>query len=79
MTAHIKECDADKSIKAVRCTIFPFWGNWENQLWGSNREVIETLKKKWDPHNRFNCWHCIGYLESSVSQNLTESQQRDDL
>ena len=41
--------------------------DWENQLWGSNREVIETLKKKWDPHNRFNCWHCIGYLESELS------------
>ena len=39
--------------------------DWENQFWGSNRERLETLKKKWDPNNRFNCWHCVGYLSNA--------------
>lgn len=39
--------------------------DWENQFWGSNRARLESLKKKWDPDNRFNCWHCVGYLQGS--------------
>eukprot|EP00463_Aulacantha_scolymantha_P002443 TRINITY_DN316_c0_g1_i2.p1 TRINITY_DN316_c0_g1~~TRINITY_DN316_c0_g1_i2.p1 ORF type:complete len:176 (-),score=18.17 TRINITY_DN316_c0_g1_i2:341-868(-) len=38
--------------------------DWENQFWGSNRARLETLKKKWDPDNRFNCWHCVGYIHN---------------
>ena len=39
--------------------------DWENQFWGSNLARLESLKKKWDPDNRFNCWHCVGYLQGS--------------
>lgn len=41
--------------------------DWENQFWGSNRARLETLKKKWDPDNRFNCWHCVGYIHNPNS------------
>lgn len=47
--------------------------DWENQFWGSNRERLETLKKKWDPENRFNCWHCVGYLAKSDSGSVSFS------
>ena len=39
--------------------------DWENQFWGSNRGRLEEMKKKWDPENRFNCWHCVGYISNN--------------
>ena len=42
--------------------------DWENQFWGTNRPRLERLKKKWDPENRFNCWHCVGYLSTTFDE-----------
>lgn len=39
--------------------------DWVNQFWGSNRDRLELLKKKYDPDNRFNCWHCVGYISAA--------------
>ena len=25
---------------------------------------MEELKKEFDPDSRFNCWHCVGFLEA---------------
>jgi hypothetical protein len=49
--------------------------DWENQLWGRNREQLKTLKKKWDPDNRFNCWHCVGYLADSKSTHSSKNAE----
>ena len=35
--------------------------DWRNQFWGANHARLESLKKIYDPKNRLNCWHCIGY------------------
>ena len=35
--------------------------DWRNAFWGSNLKRLQCLKKQYDPENRFNCWHCIGY------------------
>lgn len=35
--------------------------DWRKSFWGSNLKRLQKLKKKYDPDNRFNCWHCIGY------------------
>ena len=35
--------------------------NWQVAFWGSNLDKLKLLKRKYDPGNRFNCWHCIGY------------------
>jgi FAD/FMN-containing dehydrogenase len=35
--------------------------DWRNALWGSNFDRLADLKKKYDPENRLNCWHCVGY------------------
>jgi len=42
--------------------------DWKYQFWGSNLERLQTLKNKWDPENRFNCWHCIGYLSKELDK-----------
>ena len=35
--------------------------DWRNAFWGSNLNRLQCLKKQYDPENRFNCWHCVGY------------------
>ena len=35
--------------------------DWENAFWGSNLDRLKAAKVKYDPRNRFNCWHCIGW------------------
>jgi len=35
--------------------------NWETAFWGKHLPRLKQLKKTYDPDNRFNCWHCIGY------------------
>ena len=35
--------------------------DWRNAFWGSNLKRLQSLKKQYDPENRFNCWHCISY------------------
>jgi len=35
--------------------------DWRNAFWGKNRQLLEELKVEFDPDNRFNCWHCVGY------------------
>ena len=44
--------------------------DWENQFWGSNKDRLECLKKKYDPENRFNCWHCVGYINNAIGASL---------
>ena len=41
--------------------------DWRNAFWGSNLKRLQSLKKQYDPENRFNCWHCIGYQEKEQS------------
>lgn len=39
--------------------------DWKEAGWGmENYNVLLELKKKWDPHNRFWCRHCVGSDES---------------
>jgi len=38
--------------------------DWKNQFWGTNLAKLQGLKKEYDPDNRFNCWHCVGYLSA---------------
>ena len=35
--------------------------NWREAFWGSNLQQLQSLKTKYDPNNRLNCWHCVGY------------------
>lgn len=35
--------------------------DWESAMWGSNTPRLNAVKKKYDPDNRFNCFHCVGY------------------
>ena len=40
---------------------------WEEAFWGKHAPRLKELKRKYDPDNRFNCWHCIGYEGSLPS------------
>ncbi|XP_066931256.1 uncharacterized protein [Clytia hemisphaerica] len=40
--------------------------DWRRAFWGDNLERLESLKRKYDPSNRLNCWHCIGYQGSEI-------------
>lgn len=53
--------------------------DWEHQFWGSNLERLQTLKKKWDPENRFNCWHCVGYLSKETLKDKVENKLKDKI
>lgn len=39
-------------------------------LWGSNMQKLEEIKVKYDPNNRFNCYHCVGWKDPG-SQDLS--------
>ena len=36
--------------------------DWQEACWGSNYEALAEIKLKYDPTNRFKCWHCVGYV-----------------
>jgi len=35
--------------------------DWETAAWGTNYPRLKQIKEKYDPDNRFNCFHCVGY------------------
>jgi len=41
--------------------------DWRNAFWGPNLNRLQELKQEYDPNNRFNCWHCIGYQDDEAS------------
>ena len=49
--------------------------DWRNAFWGSNYEKLETIKAQFDPDNRFNCWHCVGYVGAEAALD----EPRDDV
>lgn len=35
---------------------------WRTALWGNEHyDRLLSIKEKYDPNHRFNCWHCVGY------------------
>jgi len=53
--------------------------DWRKAFWGSNLERLEPLKKKYDPDNRLNCWHCVGYQgdEPEYAKNPFIEEKKD--
>lgn len=49
--------------------------DWRNAFWGSNYVRLGEIKAKYDEDNRFNCWHCVGY----VGPEAALSVPRDDI
>ena len=49
--------------------------NWDHEAWGSNLARLKEIKKKYDPDNLFNCYHCLGYknVDSSCSMYMSVS------
>merc|ERR1712004_57977 len=41
--------------------------NYEIEIWAENAIKLKDMKRKLDPDNRFNCYQCIGYIDSSSS------------
>lgn len=39
---------------------------WEQSFWGTNAARLRRLKQYFDPENRFNCYHCIGYISPNI-------------
>jgi FAD/FMN-containing dehydrogenase len=37
-----------------------FIKDWQTKLWGNNYSKLLRVKHKYDPHNVFNCHHCVG-------------------
>mmetsp|Transcript_63179 Transcript_63179/g.117537 ORF Transcript_63179/g.117537 Transcript_63179/m.117537 type:complete len:482 (-) Transcript_63179:181-1626(-) len=55
--------------------------DWRNALWGANFPRLQQLKEKYDPENRFNCWHCVGYIGDEMEATtvtLTTSTTTDN-
>ena len=52
--------------------------DWRNAFWGPQLNRLQSLKKQYDPENRFNCWHCVGYQgdepSDSPSNGITVAQ-----
>ena len=36
-------------------------GDWAEAFWGPNLPRLESIKAQYDPSNRLNCYHCVGY------------------
>ena len=37
--------------------------DWDAAAWGSNRNRLARIKKSYDPDARFNCFHCVGFID----------------
>jgi len=35
--------------------------DWRNACWDSQYDSLDQVKKEYDPNNRLDCWHCVGY------------------
>ena len=42
--------------------------DWRNASWGDNYDRLLAAKKVYDPENRLNCWHCVGYIGEEIEQ-----------
>jgi len=42
--------------------------NWEVEQWGSMERYnrLLSIKQEWDPHNLFECHHCVGDHEVDI-------------
>ena len=47
--------------------------SWKEAFWGANTAELERLAKIFDPDKRFNCWHCVGYLDPSQEEDTSSS------
>ncbi len=52
-------------------------GNWAEAFWGSNLPRLESIKAKYDPDNRFNCYHCVGHQDLEFSVPVLPSTSSD--
>jgi len=41
----------------------PWLSEWEREYWGRNYPRLMEIKRKYDPENLLNCWHCVGWNE----------------
>ena len=42
--------------------------DWRNASWGDNYDRLLAAKKVYDPENRLNYWHCVGYIGEEMEQ-----------
>jgi len=43
--------------------------DWRRTLWSDKHyKTLEWIKDIYDPHRRFNCWHCVGYQGPEYEQ-----------
>jgi len=42
--------------------------DWRDAAWGANYDRLLAAKATYDPDNRFNCWHCVGYVGPEMEQ-----------
>lgn len=52
--------------------------NWEEAFWGDNYSKLRLLKKKFDPENVLNCWHCVGFQGTHFDGKVTQDASRDN-
>jgi len=45
--------------------------DWRRASFGDNYDRLLEIKKKYDPENRFNCWHCVGYTGEEFGETRT--------
>lgn len=56
----------------------PLEPDWEEAFWGSNYPKLLELKKKYDPNNRFNPYHGVGYIGEEVDNSNVEEELEKD-
>ncbi|KAJ2915096.1 hypothetical protein MD484_g5307, partial [Candolleomyces efflorescens] len=39
--------------------------DWESAFWGENYPRLLDIKRKYDPDQLLDCWHCVGFKKSS--------------
>jgi len=42
-------------------------------FWGSNGGKLSEIAQKYDPEKRFNCWHCVGFVNPHDNELATSS------
>lgn len=47
--------------------------DWMTAFWGSNGGKLFELAQKYDPEKRFNCWHCVGFVNPPDNELVTYS------